>query len=179
MYSNVPSASDINLSESARIVQRATRNVPVTFDPPTRTAERLIITEAFVVRTPSRDVVLESWRERAERLEREVYALSFAVRDQRTPLAAKVVVGLVVAYAASPVDPIPDFLPVVGYLDELVVLPLGVALAIRFVPDAVMAESRERARDELDAGRARWIVAALAVLFWSALAYLAVRLLLG
>ena len=99
--------------------------------------------------------VFESWRERAETLEAEVYALYLALRDARTPLAAKGVIALVVAYAASPVDPIPDVLPVVGYLDELVVLPLGVALALRLTPDPVLEECRRRAEEEIDVGRAR------------------------
>ena len=66
-------------------------------------------------------MAFESWKERAEELEAEVYALYLAFRDGRTPLAAKAVIALLVAYAVSPVDPIPDFIPGLGYLDELVV----------------------------------------------------------
>ncbi|MFC7044424.1 YkvA family protein [Halobacteriaceae archaeon GCM10025711] len=109
---------------------------------------------------------MASWRERAERLEAEVYALSLAARDARTPWYAKAVLLLVVAYAVSPVDPIPDFLPVVGYLDELVVVPLGAAVAVRLVPDDVLAACRERADEDAVAGRVRWVGAALVLLGW-------------
>lgn len=122
-------------------------------------------------------MAFEAWRERAEELESEVYALYLAYRDPRTPLAAKALVILLVAYAVSPVDPIPDFVPGLGYLDELVVLPLGVALALRLVPDEVVAECRDRADGDIDAGRARWVAAALTLLLWAVLAALAVRLL--
>lgn len=118
-----------------------------------------------------------SWKERAERVETEVYALCVAYRDARTPLAAKGVIAVLVAYAVSPVDPIPDFVPVLGYLDELVILPLGVALALRLIPEEVMAECRARADEELDVGNARWIAAGVAVLAWAVLGVLAVRLL--
>lgn len=120
-------------------------------------------------------MAFESWRERAEEVETEVYALYLALRDDRTPLAAKAVVALLVAYAVSPVDPIPDVLPVLGYLDELVVLPAGAAIARRLIPAAVMAECRERAGDEIDVGRARWVAAGLVVLVWALLALVAIR----
>ena len=122
---------------------------------------------------------LASWTERAEELEAEVYALYLAFRDGRTPLAAKGLIALVVAYAASPVDPIPDVVPVVGYLDELVVLPVGVALARRLVPDDVMADCRARAVDEIDVGRARWVVAGVVLLAWLLVGALAIRSLAG
>lgn len=122
-------------------------------------------------------MAFEARRERAEELESEVYALYLAHRDPRTPLAAKALVLLLVAYAVSPVDPIPDFVPGLGYLDELVVLPLGVALALGLVPDEVVAECRDRADGEIDAGRARRVAAALTLLLWVLLAALAVRLL--
>lgn len=115
---------------------------------------------------------LESWKRRAEELESEVYAIYLAYRDDRTPVAAKGVILFVVAYAVSPIDPIPDFIPGLGYLDELVVLPAGVALALRLIPEDVLAECRLRADEEIDAGRARWIAAGLTVLLWAALGVL-------
>lgn len=120
-------------------------------------------------------MVLESWKERAEELEAEVYALYLAFRDARTPLAAKGVIVLIVGYAVSPIDPIPDFIPGVGYLDELIVLPLGVMLALRLIPEEVMEECRRRADEELDVGKARWIAAGLTLLLWAMLVILAVR----
>lgn len=118
-----------------------------------------------------------SIRTRLRELRRDVHALSLAARDERTPRAAKALIVLLAAYVASPIDPIPDVIPVVGYLDELVLVPLGVALALRLVPDAVMADCRERADDAVDAGAARWLVAGLTVLAWVAIAIVAARLL--
>ena len=82
------------------------------------------------------------WRAAAQRLEREVYALYLACRDPRTPWHAKALAAGVVAYAFSPIDLIPDFIPVLGYLDELVLLPLGVLLVRRMIPEAVMTDCR-------------------------------------
>ena len=72
-------------------------------------------------------------------------ALWLAARDPRVPWYAKAVAGAVAAYALSPVDLIPDFIPVLGYMDELVILPLGIMLAVRLVPTALMAEFRAEA----------------------------------
>jgi uncharacterized membrane protein YkvA (DUF1232 family) len=88
---------------------------------------------------------LDAWRQRARLLKREAFALYFVCRDSRTPWYAKAVAVCVVAYVFSPIDPIPDFIPVLGLLDELVVVPLGVALVLRMVPPQVLRESRERA----------------------------------
>lgn len=115
-------------------------------------------------------MALERWRERAAELEQEVYALSLAFRDPQTPMHAKGVIALTLAYAASPVDLIPDFLPVVGYLDELVVLPAGVALALRLTPDAVVDDCRTRVDEDVDVGRIRWAVGVVVVLLWVAAA---------
>lgn len=83
---------------------------------------------------------------RVRQLKRDSLALYFAVRDPRTPWYAKAVAALVVAYAFSPLDLIPDFIPVIGYLDDVIIVPLGIALAIKLVPELVMVECRERAR---------------------------------
>jgi uncharacterized membrane protein YkvA (DUF1232 family) len=111
------------------------------------------------------------WRTTARRLEREVYALYLACRDPRTPWPAKALAAGIVAYAFSPIDLIPDFIPVLGYLDELVLLPLGVLLVRRLIPEPVMADCRERAREAFRQGRpvSRW-GAAIVVGVWLALA---------
>lgn len=75
-------------------------------------------------------------------------ALYIACRDPRTPWLPKAIAALVVAYALSPVDLIPDVIPVLGYLDDLVLLPLGIMLAIRLIPPPVLEESRKKAREE-------------------------------
>lgn len=79
------------------------------------------------------------------RIKQETYALYVAYRDPRTPRLARLVAGATLAYAFSPIDLVPDFVPVLGYLDDLLIVPAGVALAVRLVPPEVMAESRARA----------------------------------
>ena len=87
-----------------------------------------------------------SWlRDWARALKRQTLTLYYATRDPRTPWYAKVVAGLIVAYAISPIDLIPDFIPVLGYLDEVILLPLALSLAIRLIPEAVLADARVRA----------------------------------
>ncbi len=78
----------------------------------------------------------------AKALKRDVIALWLAARDPRVPLTAKLVAGAVAAYALSPVDLIPDFIPILGYLDDLILVPLGIVIAIRLIPDELMSEFR-------------------------------------
>ena len=112
---------------------------------------------------------LISLKEKARALKRETTALWFALRDPRTPWAARVVGALVVAYALSPIDLIPDFIPVLGLLDDLILLPLGIALCIRLIPADVFEDARRRA---IDAERqpANRIAAVVIVLIWMGLA---------
>jgi len=109
----------------------------------------------------------------AERLRSEVYALALACRDRRTPWYARWLALAVLAYAASPIDLIPDFIPVLGYLDDLVLVPLGVWLVLRMIPPEVMAECRERARQALSGRKPSWAAAAAVIGAWLALAALA------
>jgi len=85
---------------------------------------------------------LKTW---ARTLKRDIIALWLAARDPRTPVMAKIVAGCVAAYALSPIDLIPDFIPVLGYLDDLLLVPFGIWVAIRLIPPALLAELRERA----------------------------------
>lgn len=89
--------------------------------------------------------MLERIRVWAKSLERDVIALWIAANSSRTPIVAKIVAGAVAAYALSPIDLIPDFIPVLGYLDDIVIVPLGIALAVRLIPAALMAEFRTNA----------------------------------
>ncbi|MGN3974464.1 YkvA family protein [Tsuneonella sp. SYSU-LHT278] len=93
----------------------------------------------------SRRGSLPSFRERAKALKREAIALWLAARDPRTPLAAKLLAGAIAAYAFSPVDLIPDFIPVLGLLDDLVIVPAGIWLALKLVPAPLMKEFRAAA----------------------------------
>ena len=81
----------------------------------------------------------------AKRLKRDILALWLASRDRRVPWHAKLTAGAVAAYALSPIDLIPDFVPVLGYLDDLLIVPLGIMLAVRLVPEPLMSEFRQEA----------------------------------
>ena len=121
--------------------------------------------------------MLERFKQAAAALKRELGALALACRDPRTPWYAKALVLLVIAYAASPIDLIPDPIPIVGYLDDLLLLPLGIALALRMIPADVMKECRERAGESaLNAGALSWIVTGFIVVLWMGMAALLARL---
>ena len=104
-----------------------------------------------------------TWRARVAALKRETLALYLAARDPRTPWYARLVVAAVAAYALSPIDLVPDFIPVLGLLDDAVLLPLGITLALRLIPAEVIAESRARAAEAFAAGRPVSRSAALAI----------------
>lgn len=90
---------------------------------------------------------LDNVKQWARGIKRDVVTLWIAARDPRTPVAAKVVAGGVAAYALSPIDLIPDFIPVVGYLDDLLIVPLGIMLAVSMIPEALMQEFRASAAE--------------------------------
>jgi uncharacterized membrane protein YkvA (DUF1232 family) len=98
-------------------------------------------------------MTLEIWRQRAQRLKRDTYALYLAARDPRVPWYTKALALCVVGYALSPLDLIPDFVPIIGYLDDLILIPLGIALVLRLTPAGVLAECRTQAQQELERGR--------------------------
>jgi uncharacterized membrane protein YkvA (DUF1232 family) len=89
--------------------------------------------------------MLGRWKQWARVIKRDAHALSLAARDPRVPWHAKALAIGVAAYALSPIDLIPDFIPVLGYLDDLLIVPAGIALAVRLIPPDVLAEHRERA----------------------------------
>ena len=101
----------------------------------------------------------------ARRVKRDAVAVYFAARDPRTPILARCLALAVAAYALSPIDLIPDFIPVLGYLDDLIIVPLGLWLVIRLLPPKVLAESREKASTLLSRPRS-YIAAAFMVGIW-------------
>jgi uncharacterized membrane protein YkvA (DUF1232 family) len=110
---------------------------------------------------------LEKWKQRARELKTEVDALYLAVKDPRVPWYAKLSAICVVAYALSPIDLIPDFIPVVGYLDDLILVPLGIALTIRMIPSAVLDECRMKAQAKAAQGKTLgWIGASVIIAAW-------------
>ena len=119
----------------------------------------------------------DRWKQRARLLKRDTYALFLAYRDPRVPWHARLFAAVVVAYSFSPIDLIPDFIPVLGYLDDFLLIPLGIALALKMIPPAVMADSRAKAGELLSGDRPRnwWAGAAIAGV-WLLLAVLALIL---
>jgi uncharacterized membrane protein YkvA (DUF1232 family) len=105
----------------------------------------------------------------ARALKRDVHALWLAARDARTPKLAKLLALLIAAYALSPIDLIPDFVPVLGYLDDLLIVPLGIWLVVRMIPAGLMAEYRALA-SQASARPISKMAACLVVLVWLALA---------
>jgi uncharacterized membrane protein YkvA (DUF1232 family) len=105
----------------------------------------------------------EAWKRRARQLSAQTYVLYLAYRHPRTPWYAKVFAALVVGYVFSPIDPIPDFIPGVGLLDEMVVVPIGVLIAAKMIPRQVMEECQERAREVAEGEQPVSRVAAVAV----------------
>ena len=90
--------------------------------------------------------VFKSWQRKAKALKKEVYALSLAVKDPRVPWYAKVFALLIIGYVLSPIDPIPDFIPIIGYFDELIVVSLGIIFLSKMIPKEVFEECREKAK---------------------------------
>jgi uncharacterized membrane protein YkvA (DUF1232 family) len=116
---------------------------------------------------------LDSWKARAKQLKTEVYALYLAYKDTRTPWYARVFAAVVVGYAFSPIDLIPDPIPILGYLDDLVLIPLGIYLAVKMIPPLVMEESRAKAKVVIALGKpVNKLAAAIIVLIWIGIAVL-------
>lgn len=105
-------------------------------------------------------------REKATRLKQELYALYLASRHPGVPWYVKVFVICIVAYALSPIDLIPDPIPVLGYLDDLLLLPLGIYLALKMIPEEVLTECRQKAATTRARLSRNWIAAAIVVLVW-------------
>ena len=105
---------------------------------------------------------LRKW---ARELKQQTLAVYFAARDPRTPWFARLLALAVAAYALSPIDLIPDFIPVLGYLDDLVIVPLGLMLVLRLVPPEVMTAARAKAADTVDRPTSR-VMAVVIVAIW-------------
>lgn len=117
--------------------------------------------------------LLAEFKQRARRLKAETFALYLAARHPETPWYAKLLIATIVAYAFSPIDLIPDFIPILGYLDDLILIPIGIAFAIKMVPPSVLAECRARAQEvALNGKPVSRIAGAAVVIIWLTLAVL-------
>jgi uncharacterized membrane protein YkvA (DUF1232 family) len=119
----------------------------------------------------------ESWKSKAKQLKNEIHALYLASKDPRNPWYAKVLAVLIIGYALSPIDLIPDFIPVLGYLDDLIIVPAGIALLLKMIPKEVMEECREKARSQSEQKNPKnWIAGLVIVLIWLLAIYVMVRI---
>jgi uncharacterized membrane protein YkvA (DUF1232 family) len=107
---------------------------------------------------------IKSW---ARNLKKYVFVLYFAYKDSRVPWYAKLFTACVVAYAFSPIDLIPDFIPVLGYLDDIIIVPLGIKLALKMIPNTVIKDCEEQAEELMVKGKPKnWVVGTLIIFFW-------------
>lgn len=110
---------------------------------------------------------LEKLKNKAIEMKHNIFVLFLAYKDPRVPWYAKLLAALVVAYAFSPIDLIPDFIPILGYLDDLIIVPLGIALALKMIPQPVITECRERAEEIRKQGKpTNWLTGALFIIIW-------------
>ena len=112
--------------------------------------------------------LIEDLKTRTSKLKREIHALYLATLDHRTPWYAKAFIACVVAYALSPIDLIPDPIPILGYVDDLLLLPLGIYLALKMIPEPILAECRQKASMANEKLPENWLAASIIVLVWVA-----------
>jgi len=108
---------------------------------------------------------LSNFKEKARQLKTDIPALFIALKDKQTPLLAKVLAGIVVVYALSPIDLIPDFIPVLGYLDDLIILPALIAITIKLIPKDVLNKCKEEAKS-LGRAKQKWFYAIPFIIVW-------------
>lgn len=124
--------------------------------------------------------LIEKWKRRAKQLKIEIYAIYLAYKDPRVPWYARIFAACVVAYAFSPIDLIPDPIPILGYLDDLILIPLGVLLALKMIPKEVMTECRERSQEiMLQGGPVNRLAAIVIIAIWILFAAIAVGFMLN
>ena len=111
--------------------------------------------------------MFKNWKSMAEKFEIETYALYLAYKDPRVPLRIKIIILLVIAYLLSPIDLIPDFIPVLGYLDDFLLITVGIPILLKMIPKEIMDEHRESAKTKFSEGMPKnRFVALIIVLIW-------------
>lgn len=119
-------------------------------------------------------------QERAKQLKADIPAVFLTLKDKETPMIAKIFAGITVAYALSPIDLVPDFIPILGYLDDIILLPFLVALTIRFIPKDILERNRQRSVDLWKDGKPKkWYYAVPIILIWLLIIVLVIKGVIG
>jgi uncharacterized membrane protein YkvA (DUF1232 family) len=120
--------------------------------------------------------IIENWKKQANYLKQESYALYLVCKHPQTPWYTKALTGIIVAYIFSPVDLIPDFIPILGYLDDLVLVPLGISLVLKMIPESVKDECRKQAQAEENGHRqVNWLAALIIIFIWVGIVFLVIK----
>ena len=114
-------------------------------------------------------------KDRAIQIKTDIPALILAIKDKETPILAKILVGIIVIYALSPVDFIPDFIPVLGYLDDLIILPFLIVITIKLIPSKVLDRCREEAKSLIETKK-KWFFAIPFLLIWIVILFIVFRI---
>ncbi len=114
---------------------------------------------------------MKKLKEWAKKLKRQLVMLHLAYKDNRTPWYAKVLIFVIIAYALSPIDLIPDFIPIIGYLDDLILLPIGIYFALKLIPEEVKQEALQKAEDYKWDKKNNWIIGGIVILVWLVVGY--------
>ena len=124
--------------------------------------------------------LIQILKSKAREMKTWVLTLYLVCRDPRTPWYARLIAGCVVAYALSPIDLIPDFIPIIGYVDDLIIVPLGIALTLKMIPRPILDEHRERAATMMAESRpASWVAGVVILGIWALVAFLLVTRIAG
>ncbi|SDQ96641.1 YkvA family protein [Flagellimonas zhangzhouensis] len=114
---------------------------------------------------------MKKLKEWAKKLKKQLVMLHLAYKDNRTPWFAKVLIFIIIAYALSPIDLIPDFIPIIGYLDDLILLPIGIYFALKLIPEEVKREALQKAEDYKWDKKNSWIIGGIVILVWFVVGY--------
>ncbi len=117
--------------------------------------------------------LLSKLKQKATHLKSEIQVLMIAYKDPRTPLSAKILIGITVGYLLSPIDLIPDFIPVLGLLDDLIIVPILISFSIKLIPAQVLNDAREKVKNNSESyEKTNWIFAILIIVIWLLLVFI-------
>lgn len=122
-----------------------------------------------------KETFIDKLKRRAHDMKHHLSAAALCMKDPRVPLLPKIILGITIAYALSPIDLIPDFIPVLGQLDDLLLVPLGIALSVKLIPPKVFKDNLAKAKKHPFKLKKNWAAAVIIILIWAALIYAIVR----